>query len=41
MELRAIFKIPYTCETPVDQIKYGPVKSILINLGKKNGWPIR
>ena len=25
MELRSIFRIPYTCETPVELIKHGPV----------------
>ena len=38
MELRSIFRIPYTCETPVELIKYGPVSfDSLRDLGEEDG----
>lgn len=38
MELRNAFRIPFTCTTPVELVKYGAV-NLILSLVKKNGKP--
>lgn len=37
LELRQMFKIPYTCQTPVELIKYGAVTKMIF---RNEEWPI-